>query len=116
MGYTARYDTDNSYLLFLKFMVLEKTHPYRFCTTNPRFLKPGSGPADHNPAPRYSFRTIRSSGVSYTENGCRGVVPTPVQSVIFRNRYAPITVMAAVKPPMTVRLRTGLICETPVRP
>jgi len=39
-----------------------------------------------------------------------------LQMLIFRNRYAPIPVIAMVKPPMTAKQMTGLICETPVKP
>lgn len=39
-----------------------------------------------------------------------------IYTAIFLNRYAPITVIATVKPPMTAKLITGLICETPVSP
>jgi len=38
------------------------------------------------------------------------------QMAIFLNRYAPSTAIATEKPPMTAKLMTGLICETPVRP
>jgi len=36
--------------------------------------------------------------------------------VIFLKRYAPATVIASAKPPITARQTTGLIWDTPVRP
>ena len=36
--------------------------------------------------------------------------------VIFLKRYAPATVIARAKPPITARHTTGLIWDTPVRP
>ena len=68
----------------------------------------------------YYNRMIHPYPAGLLISGCEkkgeGCASASVQMAIFRNRYAPITVIATVKPPITAKQMTGLICETPVRP
>ncbi len=44
------------------------------------------------------------------------LTPGGCQIVIFRNRNAPMTVMAILNPPITAKQATGSICDAPVSP